>query len=209
MIKTVSRGRQWWVGILALALLGPGTVSRAANPPPQKTLKNLNSALEGEANAANRYRLFAQRAEEDNYSEVAKLFRAAAQSESVHRENHRMAILALGGKPDEIKLDPVVVKDTRRNLELPIQGEAKEQSEMYPKYIQQAEKDHAPEAVQTFTYARNAEAEHQKLFQNALSHLGSNPKVDFYVSKISGDTIAVPEGRKFAQAGTGEYLRVS
>ena len=51
--------------------------------------------------------LFAQKAEAEGYAQVAKLFRAAAQSEAIHREPHKSAIISLGGKADEINLDEV------------------------------------------------------------------------------------------------------
>src|SRR5271157_1692195 len=59
---------------------------------PQKTIDNLNVAYRGESNANHRYTLFAQKAEQEGYGRVAKLFRAAAQSEAIHRELHKSAI---------------------------------------------------------------------------------------------------------------------
>jgi len=84
---------------------------------------NLNVAYRGESNANHRYTLFAQKAEQEGYAKVAKLFRAAAQSEAIHRELQKSAITSLGGKPDEIKLDEVKVGTTKENLEAAIKGE--------------------------------------------------------------------------------------
>ena len=102
---------------------------------PQKTIDNLNVAYRGESNANHRYTLFAQKAEQEGYGQVAKLFRAAAQSEAIHRELHKSAITSLGGKPDEIKLDEVKVGTTRENLEAAIKGESYERDSMYPGFL--------------------------------------------------------------------------
>lgn len=174
-----------------------------------KTTRNLEAAIQGEANAANRYQLFSHKAEQEGYGQVAKLFRAASEAESLHRENHQMALIALGGPSVKIKLEPVKVASTQENLQVPIKGEAKEQTTMYPKFIRDAEREDVPQAVRTFTFARDTEAEHERLFKRALDQLGKNPPEDYYVSKISGYTVAVPSGHTFAKASTGEYYRIS
>lgn len=166
------------------------------------TVRNLESAIQGEANAANRYQLFSHKADQEGYGQVAKLFRAASQAESLHRENHQMTLLALGGPSVKINLEPVKVASTKENLEVPIKGEAKEQATMYPQFIRDAQKEDVPQAVRTFTFARDTEAEHERLFERAFSQLGHNPPEDYYVSKISGYTVAIPSGHTFAKANT-------
>ncbi len=78
----------------------------------QQTLNNLNTAFQGESNAAHRYEAFAKKAETEGYAYAAHLFRAASKAESIHREAHKQAILALGGKVQDFKLDEVVVGTT-------------------------------------------------------------------------------------------------
>lgn len=192
-------------GILFFASM----LSAAAMIPPAKTIQNLNAALQAEANASNRYMLYAQRAEDDGHSQVAKLFRATARSEAIHEENHRMAILSLGGNPQKPELKPVIVRDTERNLETPIRSEAQERSSTYPAYLQQARRDHADAAIRTFNYALNAETEHEKLFKIALANLGHNPNEDYYVSRVSGDTVANPAGKPLAKASPSEYIQIA
>ncbi|RPJ39974.1 MAG: rubrerythrin family protein, partial [Deltaproteobacteria bacterium] len=46
--------------------------------------KNLREAFAGESQANRRYLAFAKKAEEEGYKQVAKLFRAAAEAETVH-----------------------------------------------------------------------------------------------------------------------------
>ena len=56
------------------------------------TQHNLKRALEGEAQASIRYQAFAQKADEENYAGVARLFRAAAAAEMVHARSHQCAL---------------------------------------------------------------------------------------------------------------------
>jgi len=52
------------------------------------TKKNLENAFAGESQANRRYLAFAKKAEEEGYSQAAKLFKAAAKAETVHALNH-------------------------------------------------------------------------------------------------------------------------
>ena len=166
---------------------------------PQQTIDNLNAAIEGEANASHRYTLFARKADEEGYAQVAKLFRAAALAESIHQKNHTKVLRDLGVEPAAPKLEDVKVGTTRENLEVPVKGESKEQEEMYPAMVKQARREDVPDAVTSFTYALNTEAEHARLFRAALAQLGHNPRVDYYVGATSGDTVTKPTQKETYQ----------
>lgn len=157
-----------------------------------QTIDNLNAAIDGEANASHRYTLFAAKADEEGYAQVAKLFRAAALAESIHQRNHEKVLRDLGVEPRSPKLKDVKVGTTRENLEVPVKGESQEQEEMYPAMVKQARRDNVPEAVTSFMYALNTEGEHARLFNDALAQLGHNPRADYYVGQTSGDTVTTP-----------------
>ncbi|MCK7469035.1 MAG: rubrerythrin family protein [Desulfosudis oleivorans] len=53
-----------------------------------KTEKNLKDAFAGESQANRKYLAFAQKAQTEGYPQVAKLFRAAAEAETVHAHTH-------------------------------------------------------------------------------------------------------------------------
>lgn len=161
----------------------------------QQTLDNLNAAFQGESNAAHRYEAFAKKAEAEGYAYVAHLFRAASRAESIHRETHKEAIIALGGKVQDFKLDQVKVGTTAENLQAAIKGESYERDTMYPEFLKQARKDGARQAVRTFVFAQKAEQEHAKLYQAALDNLDSKQaNVSFYVCKVCGfTTTALPD----------------
>ncbi|HOD76917.1 MAG TPA: ferritin family protein, partial [Syntrophorhabdus sp.] len=77
-----------------------------------KTEDGLKEAFAGESQANRKYLAFAKKAEEEGYKQVAKLFRAAAEAETVHAHNH---LRELKG-----------IKSTKENLESAISGESYE-----------------------------------------------------------------------------------
>lgn len=160
------------------------------NPKPTDlTLQNLQTAFNGESNAHARYLAFAEKADQDGYSQVASLFRAAARAEQIHANNHDVAIKKLGGT-GQAKIESPAVKSTKENLEAAIKGEIYERDVMYPDFYKQARSVSDTEAVQTFNYARGAEAEHAALFTSALKNLASMrvKGVTYYVCTVCGFT---------------------
>lgn len=154
-----------------------------------ETLKNLQTAYNGESNARARYLAFAEKADTDGYGKVASLFRAAARSEEIHANNHSKVISKLGGTP-AATLEIPEVKDTAANLDAAIKGESYERDTMYPDFLKQARQDGSTDAVRTFNLARNAETEHAKLYSQALSNLNEwkGEKQIFYVCPVCGFT---------------------
>ena len=88
------------------------------------TFKNLESALAGESMAHIKYRYFAKLAREEGYEEVAKHFEHTADQEILHAWGHLELLI---GKPD-----------TKRCLEMAIEGETHEFTVMYPTMQQEA-----------------------------------------------------------------------
>lgn len=140
------------------------------------TQDNLKEAFAGESQANRKYHAFAEKAEQEGYFQAAKLFRAAAAAETVHAFNH---LRVMGG-----------VGSTADNLRSAIAGETAEFREMYPKFIEQAKKEKAPDAVLlSFDVANKVEKIHAGLYKNALDSLGRNKEVDYYVCSICGNTV--------------------
>jgi rubrerythrin len=133
-------------------------------------------AFAGESQANRRYLAFAQKADEEGFEQVAKLFRAAAAAETVHALNH----LRVAGE----------VKSTADNLKAAIGGETFEFTKMYPDYINQANKEGNKKAVYTFDLANKVEQVHAGLFKKAVENLNSDaPLVDYYVCDTCGNTV--------------------
>ncbi|MDP2167314.1 MAG: rubrerythrin family protein [Thermodesulfovibrionales bacterium] len=140
-----------------------------------KTEKNLMDAFEGESQANRKYLAFAKKAEQEGYHQVAKLFRAAAESETIHAHNH---LRELKG-----------VKGTRENLEAAIIGESYEFQQMYPQMIKDAEAEGEKAALRSFNFANEVEKVHAELYKKALGNLGKNPEADYHVCQICGYTV--------------------
>ena len=180
---------------ILLAFL-PTIAYSAQNSPADTTLQNLQTAFNGESNAHARYLAFAAKADQEGYGEVASLFRATARAEEIHARNHAEEIKKVGGTP-QAKIDTSVVRSTKENLDAAIQGEAYEWLAMYPQFLHQAREAYNMDAVRTFNFAHNAEAEHEKLFTEAyhnLENMRAKSRV-YYVCKICGYTIKAAPNR--------------
>jgi rubrerythrin len=140
--------------------------------------KNLRDAFAGESQANRRYLAFAKKAEEEGHKQVAKLFRAAAEAETVHAHAH---LRALAG-----------VKSTKENIQEAIHGETHEFKSMYPAMIAKAKEEGQKQAEISFDYANQVEKIHAALYEKALANLGKNQEVDYYVCSVCGNTV---EGR--------------
>jgi rubrerythrin len=138
------------------------------------TENNLQEAFAGESQANRKYLAFAKKAEQEGYKQVAKLFRAAAEAETVHAHNH---LRELGG-----------IKSTKENLLEAINGESYEFQKMYPQMIEDAKAEDKKGAERSFSYANEVEKVHADLYKKALENLGNNPDIDYYVCQVCGYT---------------------
>jgi rubrerythrin len=174
------------IGALTPALVGADAGTAAA----PSTLDNLMAAYNGESNAHARYLAFATKADEEGFGQVASLFRAAARAEEIHAANHAVVIKKLGGTP-QATIEAPAVKATSENLQAAIDGESYERDTMYPAFLAKAREERNRDAIETFNYAKTAEAEHARLYQEALDTLdgaqGSAGRT-FYVCTVCGYT---------------------
>lgn len=138
-----------------------------------KTIDDLKAAFAGESQANRKYLAFAQKADEEGYHQVAKLFRAAAHAETTHALNH---LRALGE-----------VKSTAENLKAAIGGENYEVTSMYPDFIKDAEAEGEKRAFTSFRWAWEVEKVHEDLYRHALESLSKQAaQVDYYVCPVCG-----------------------
>lgn len=141
-----------------------------------KTEKALMEAFAGESQANRRYLAFAEKAEDENMSGVAKLFRAVAAAETIHAHKH---LRTLGA-----------VKSTKENIQEALSGETHEFKDMYPQMIADAKEEGNKSAEISFTYANAVEQVHADLYTKALTDPANFPVQDWYVCKICGYTVA-------------------
>ncbi len=147
------------------------------------SLDNLKAAFAGESQANRRYLFFADKAQKDGYKQIARLFRAAADAETVHARNH---------------LEVIGIGTTAENLKAAVSGEYHEFTQMYPGFIEQAQSEKSADAENSFTWANKVEKVHHNLYQNALKALESGQKLNdqpYFVCQTCGNTIpgAAPE----------------
>ena len=162
-----------------------------ASPVPDngKTMANLLEAYNGESNATAKYAEYAKKADQEGYGKVASLFRAASKAEAIHVANHAEVIKKMGGTPKaEIKLPPI--KSTEENLKESVVGESYERDTMYTDFMLEARRVGNKDALRTFNFAKIAEAEHAKLYSEALASLDKwkGDKMTFYVCPTCGYT---------------------
>jgi rubrerythrin len=140
-----------------------------------KTEQNLWDAFAGESQANRKYLAFSQKAEREGYSQVAKLFRAAAEAETVHAHAHLRTLGAVGS--------------TAENLKAAVAGETHEFKSMYPEMIETAKAEENTAALRSFTYANEVEKIHADLYSKALDNLDAPAEeVDYYVCSVCGYT---------------------
>ncbi|RMF89053.1 MAG: rubrerythrin family protein [Methanobacteriota archaeon] len=138
------------------------------------TVENLKAALAGESQANRTYLAFAKKAEEEGHLQAAKLFRAAAEAETIHA----MTYLELLGR----------IKGTEENLKAAMAGETHEYTTMYPGFVETAKKEGESKAATAFSWALKAEEGHANLYRAALENLGKEPGPDYYVCQTCGWT---------------------
>jgi rubrerythrin len=176
--------------VFVLTVMPFETPVGASTATPSKTLDNLQAAYNGESNAQARYLAFAKKADADGLAPVASLFRAAARAEQIHAANHAKVIRELGGVP-KAQIDEPKVGATKENLDAAIQGESYERDTMYPDFIKVARAEGQKGALETFNFAKSAEAEHAKLYTVALETIGTadgKAPVTYYVCTVCGFT---------------------
>jgi rubrerythrin len=145
---------------------------------PYKTENNLLEAFEGESKANRRYVFFAEKAEKEGHPQVARLFRAVAEAETVHARNHLMAMDAIGS--------------TKDNLTAASMGEHLEFTSMYPVFIEIAKEEMNARAERTFDWANKVEKAHFGYFEATLKDIkeGREPEdTTYYVCQVCGNTV--------------------
>jgi rubrerythrin len=144
-----------------------------------RTENNLQEAFAGESQANRRYLFFAEKADKEGYPQVARLFRAAAEAETVHAKNHLNAMDGVG--------------TTAENLMAASVGEHYEFTRMYPPFIEDAERENNTRAERSFRYANEVEKIHHGHFEATLKAVNEGAELKeepYYVCQVCGNTVA-------------------
>ena len=159
-----------------------------------KTIKNLMEAFAGESQANRKYLAYSEKAQAEGKINAAKLFKAAAEAETIHALRH----FKVAGN----------VGTTAENLEDGVNGETFEFETMYPPFVEIAEAEGNKAAVQTFTYAMEAERVHAKLYQEALDNLDNEEEIFYYLCPVCGNIEKfVPEKCSICNVAGSKFIK--
>jgi len=127
---------------------------------------------EGEAKAALRLKIFAKKAEQEDLSQIGKLFRVIAFSEEIHGERALRMLRE--------------IKDTDTNLKESFQSETSIAGVAYDHFIEIAEGIGNVAASNIFSQSRDVEEGHAKLYKKAMNHLIGERETTYYVCQVCG-----------------------
>jgi rubrerythrin len=137
-----------------------------------KTEDALYQAYVGEAKAALRLKLFAEKAKDDGYMQIARLFRVIAYSEEIHGGR---ALRLLG-----------TIRTTEENLAASFESETRVAEVAYNQFIKEAEAEGNDAAVLHFSQSKDVEEIHGKLYKESMGHLMEERETTYYVCEVCG-----------------------
>lgn len=158
---------------------------------------DLRAAFAGESQANRRYLAFAKKADQEGHPQAARLFRAAAEAETVHAHNHLRAMGGIGSTAD--------------NLAEAVAGETHEFKSMYPDMIERARAAGNTAALRSFEFASAVERIHAALYQDLLEGLGRpHEQYPYFVCPVCGHTAerGAPDTCPVCGAKGSSYTRI-
>ena len=137
-----------------------------------KIKEALNQAYIGEAKASLRLKVYAQKAEDEGYKQMARLFRVIAFSEEIH------GAIALRVLKE--------VKSTEENLAASFESEKNVAEIAYNSFVKLAEEAGNKAALLHFSQSRDVEETHAKLYKQAMSDFMEERETSYFVCKVCG-----------------------
>lgn len=164
-----------------------------------KTQENLKAAFAGESQANRKYLAFAKVAEAEGKLGIARLFRVAAEGETIHALNH---LRTLGE-----------IKSTAENLKVAIDGETHEFETMYPGFIKEAREEGEKGAEISFNSANEVEKIHQRMYSEALAKIEAGEDIDlveYKICEICGNVFVgeEPDNCPICRAPKGKFYSI-
>ena len=137
-----------------------------------ETRDALQQAYAGEAKAALRLKVYGEKAEEEGYPQIAKLFRVIAYSEEIH-----------GARALKVLKE---IKTTEENLAESFESERRVAEVAYGEFVKQAEAEGNRAAVLHFSQSKDVEETHAKLYKEAMGHILEERETTYYVCRVCG-----------------------
>ncbi len=177
----------------------------------EMTAANLRSAFGGESMAHMRYKIWSEKAAQDGYPNVARLFLAISRAEQAHATGHFRAMRDVGGAFSVTAGAGFGLGSTSDNLAGAIEGETFEINEMYPAYLAVAEAQGEKGAIRSMTYALSVEKIHAALYTDAKEAVDSGKDVSLgpiQICSVCGHTIVgdAPDRCPICGAARDKYI---
>lgn len=170
-----------------------------------KTISVLETAYNGEIQAFHTYVAYAEKANSENYTNIAKLFVALAASEAIHAHNFKTLLSELGVEVTEPREIQIEVSVTKENLNKATKVELQEIDTKYPQFIKKIEPEKHEGAIRNITYAWESEKQHRALIRKIQSGTGmffgmlskkiEETPMEYFVCQNCGSTLReLPQG---------------
>ncbi len=153
-----------------------------------RTEQNLLKAFAGESQARQRYTMFAKKAKEEGYEQIAGIFTETAEQEYQHAR--RFFSFLEGGMVEITAMYPAgIVGTTYENLQEAAHGENEEWAELYPEFAKIAEEEGFTQIASMFKIIAKAEMTHETRYRKLIENIEKNvvfektEKVKWYCRK--------------------------
>ena len=134
-----------------------------------KTEQNLLKAFAGESQARNRYTMYAKKARDEGYHQIAAIFLETADNELEHAK--QFFKFFEGGEIEITAGYPTDIGTTKENLKFAAAGENIERTKLYPSFGEIAEKEGFSEIALKFKAITKIETEHEKRYLAFLNQV--------------------------------------
>jgi len=195
MLKRMIPFQIGMIGFIILFSI-PSAVPQSKYP---ETIATLRTACSNEIQAHLNYSAYAQKANSENYPNIAYLFSGFALSESIHARNFRQILSELEGQVKETPKPDLKVFNTKANLKNALDFELKDIDQRYPQLIEKIKPEKHEAAIRDITYAWESEKQHRDLIQKMQSGTGiffgllakkiEETSVRYFVCQICGSTV--------------------
>ena len=127
----------------------------------------------GESQATMRYNYYAKEARKEGYVQISNIFKETADNEVEHAKRFYKFLNAdLQGEDIGIEAEfPVMLGDTKQNLQAAIEGEYEEQANMYPQFADIAEEEGFEDIAYVFREIAEVEERHEARFRKLLKNI--------------------------------------
>ncbi len=138
----------------------------------EKLRQAFYDAYVGEAKAALRLKVYADKAEKEGLPQVARLFRAISLSEEIHGGRTLRLLKAVG--------------DTEANLNASFESETNVAGVAYESFIKLATEAGDEIAARIFSHCRDVEDQHADLYKEAMTHLMEEKETEYHICSVCG-----------------------